>query len=87
MPNQEVLHITRTTPDLNTLQKRYRKEKEGEIVRRLSIIIHMLLLGSVQRVAELVCVSDDTVRRWVTAFNQGGLEALTKKNDADAPRS
>lgn len=80
MPERENLHVTRKEPDLKTLQKRYRKEKDGEIVRRLSIIIQMLVIDNIAKVAQLTGASDDTIRRWVQIFNEGGLDALAKKN-------
>jgi transposase len=46
----------------------------------------MILLDNVTEVAKLDSISDDTVRRWIKIFNDGGLEALSKKNDPDDPR-
>jgi len=86
MTENSSIHVTRKDPDLKKLQKRYRKEKDAEIVRRLGIIIHMILLDSVMEVANFDAISDDTVRRWVRIFNDGGLEALAKKNEADDPQ-
>lgn len=84
MAERENLHVIRKEPDLKILKKMYRKEKDGEIVRRIGIIIHMLLLDNVMEVAQLDAISDDSVRRWIKAFNEGGVDALRKKNDPDA---
>lgn len=86
MADSPSIHVTRKDPDLKKLQKRYRKEKDAEIVRRLNVIILMIIMENVTEVAKIVAMSDDTVRRWVKIFNDGGLEALSKKNDPDAPR-
>jgi transposase len=86
MADRSPIHITRKDPDLGALRKAYRKQKDGEIVRRINIIILMLLIDNIARVAELAGVSDDTVRRWIEAFNEGGIDGLTKKNDLGVPR-
>ncbi len=86
MADSSPIHVTRKDPDLKKLQKRYRKEKDAEIVRRLNIIILMIIMDNVSGVANAVAMSDDTIRRWVKTFNDGGLEALSKKNEADDPR-
>jgi hypothetical protein len=75
--------VTRTEPTLKGLEKRYRREKDADKVRRIGIIVLMLRLKNAERVAELMGLEADTVRAYVEAFNEGGLEGLYKKKVQD----
>jgi len=79
--------VTRTTPDHRELVKRFKKERDGAMVRRLNAVILMLEMADAEQVAPLCRVDADTVRRWVKAFNEGGLQALRGKKapDGDPP--
>ncbi len=78
--------VTRTSPDLPELVRLFKKEKDGDKVRRLHAIIRMREIENAEEVARLCFVHPNTVRRWVEAFNQGGLDALFKKKVLeDAP--
>jgi transposase len=80
------VRVTRASPDLPELVKLFKKEKDGDKVRRLHAIIHMRELNNAEEVARLCFVHPNTVRRWVEAFNEGGLDALYKKKvQDDAP--
>lgn len=75
--------VTRTDPDDKFLRKRYRKERDADKVRRLNVIRLMRKLKNAQRVADLLEIDADTVRRYVEAFNEEGLEGLYQKKDPE----
>lgn len=56
-------------------------ELEARTSKRILAVRDVLLRGSCLQVAKSFAVSDRTVQRWVSAYNQGGLEALR-----DSPR-
>jgi transposase len=66
----------------------YKKQREGDKVRHLLAIILMIKKQNAEIVAELMEMDADTIRRWVEAFNEGGLEELYKKKaPEDDPES
>lgn len=71
--------VTRNDPSLSKLRKMYKKQREGDKVRHLLAIMLMIKKQNAEIVAELMDMDADTIRRWVEAFNEGGLEALYKK--------
>ena len=79
--------VTRAVPSLEELGKIYRKERDGDHVRRLHGIILMIKIQDAEEVADMCVVSGDTLRRWVKSFNEEGLEGLFKKNNPGAPPS
>ncbi len=79
MSKQPSVIITRKVPGVKALVQHYKKEQDGDRVRRLNAMILMHKLGNAERVAELLEASPDTVRRWVEAFNADGLAGLYKK--------
>ncbi len=79
--------VTRPDPDDGTLTRLFKKEPNGKRVRRLHAIILMRQLGNAERVAELCLVDADTIRRWVDAFNERGLDGLFGKKTPAARRS
>jgi len=87
MLNRNRFLITRTDPSLKTLQKKVKREKDAEMVRRIEAIIIMLVLGDFKQVLRIVDVSEDTLARWIQKYNENGLEGLAKKNDLDGPLS
>jgi len=76
--------VTRTAPSLEELGRLYRKERDADNVRRLHAIILMIKIQDAEEVAEMCIISADTLRRWIKAFNEEGLEGLFKKNNAGA---
>lgn len=87
MPLSNPFQITRTDPNLKTLQKKAKREKDGELVRRLQAIIILLVYGNTEIIFKTLDISRDTLIRWVQRFNEGGIEGLAKKNDPEDPRS
>ena len=87
MASPTPFQITRMDPNLKTLQKRAKREKDAELVRRLQAIIIMLLHNNEDLALRILDVSKDTLIRWVHRFNEAGIEGLAKKNDPDALRS
>jgi len=83
MPLSNPFHITRTDPNLKTLQKKAKREKDGELVRRLQAIIILLVYGNAEIIFKTLDISRDTLIRWVQRFNEGGIEGLAKKNDPE----
>ncbi len=79
------VRVTRALPHIRTLVQLYRKETDGDKVRRLHAIILMKRKRNAEKVAELCEVTPNTIRRWVEAFNAGGLEGLYKKKAPAAP--
>ncbi len=75
--------VTRNSPDHRELVKMFKKERDGAMVRRLNAIILMLEMEDAEQVAPLCRVDADTIRRWVKAFNEGGLPALRGKKTPD----
>jgi predicted transcriptional regulator YheO len=86
MGNQTPFQITRTDPDVKILQKRMKKEKDGDLIRRLQAIIIMLLYDDMKMVLKILDISKDTLKRWIQDFNEEGIEGLAKKNDPEGPR-
>jgi transposase len=66
------------------LKKIYRKERDGENVRRLHAIILMIKLQDPEAVADMCMINGDTLRRWVKAYNEEGIPGLYKKNNPGA---
>jgi transposase len=87
MPLSNPFEIERTDPNLKTLQKKAKREKDGELVRRLQAIIILLVYGNAEIVFKTLDISKDTLVRWVQRFNEGGIEGLAKKNDLEDLRS
>lgn len=87
MADPSTSRIVRTDPNLKTLQKRVKREKDGEMVRRMQAIIIMLLFDDITQVLRIMDISKDTLLRWIRRFNEEGLQGLAKKNDPDAPPS
>lgn len=79
--------VSRLYPGYNNLVKLFRREKDGDNVRRLHAIILMLEHKNSERVAEICKVDAETIRRWVKGFNDGGLDGLLKKKDQADPLS
>ncbi len=79
------IKVTRPLPHIRQLILLYRKETDGDKVRRLHAIILMKRKKNAEKVAELCEVSPNTIRRWVEAFNAGGLEGLFKKKAPGVP--
>ena len=79
--------VTRRQPRYRVLLQLYKKEQDAEKVRRLNAILLMLKMKNAEEVAKFCGISANTVRRWVEAFNEGGLEELYKKKAPDAPPS
>ncbi len=77
--------VTRPLPTYRALVKLYNTEEDPDKVRRLHAIILMKKMKNAEAVAKMCGVSSNTIRRWVEAFNAGGLEALFKKKAPDAP--
>lgn len=75
--------VTRTDPDEKKLKRKFKKEKNGDHVRKLNVIRLMRKLKNAEDVAELLEMTADTVRTYVEAFNEGGLDELYKKKDPD----
>jgi transposase len=69
---------------MDQLKRIYRKERDGENVRRLHAIILMIKLQNAEEVADMCMISADTLRRWVKAYNEGGVPGLYKKNNPGA---
>ena len=84
MPDRNLFSITRTDPSLHTLQKKVKREKDGEMVLRIQAIILTLILGDIGKVLHILDISKDTLARWIQRFNANGLDGLAKKNDPDA---
>ncbi len=79
------IKVTRPVPTYRALVKLYNKEDDADRIRRLHAIILMKKMKNAEGVARLCGVSSNTVRRWVEAFNAGGLDGLFKKKAPDAP--
>jgi len=79
--------VSRSNPDYKNLVKLFRREKDGDNVKRLHAIILMLDHKNSERVAKICKVNAETVRRWVKGFNDGGLDGLLKKKDQVDPLS
>jgi len=75
--------VTRSDPDKKLMKKYFKKEKDGDHVRKLTVIRLMRKLQNAEQVAELLDLSAETVRNYVEAFNLGGLDELYKKKDQD----
>jgi len=75
--------IMRQVPGYKALLRHFKKERDADKVRCLHDIVLMHKLGNVEQVADLCVVSPNTVRRWVAAFNEGGLARLYKKKVPD----
>ncbi len=78
--------VTRPLPTYRALVNLYNKEEDADKVRRLHAIILMKKIKNAEGVAKMCGVSANTVRRWVEAFNAGGLEELFKKKAPGAPQ-
>ena len=83
MPPSNPFQIVRSDPNLKTLQKKVKREKDGELVRRLQAIIILLLYNNSELALRILDISKDTLVRWVQRFNEGGIEGLAKKNDPE----
>ncbi len=77
--------VTRPLPTYRALIKLYNAEEDPDKVRRLHAIILMKKMKNAEAVAKMCGVSANTVRRWVEAFNEVGLEGLFKKNAPGVP--
>ena len=77
--------VTRPLPTYRALIKLYNAEEDPDKVRRLHAIILMKKVKNAEVVAKMCGMSANTIRRWVEAFNAGGLEGLYKKKAPDAP--
>lgn len=87
MASQSPFQITRTDPDLKTLQKRAKKVKDVDLALRMQAIILMLVLNDLSQVIHIMDISKDTLSRWIQRFNEGGIEGLSKKKDPVDPHS
>lgn len=76
----KAIQITRASPTADELWELYRKEKDGRMKERLHVIALMHRVKSAPKVAEIVGRVRNTVWEWVKAFNEGGLEGLTRKS-------
>jgi hypothetical protein len=79
--------VTRASPNYLELVKLFKRERDGRRVRCLHVIILMLKFADAEEVAQMCVVSANTVRRWVEAFNEEGLDGLFKKNYPDGAPS
>ncbi|OLS15723.1 MAG: hypothetical protein RBG13Loki_0659 [Promethearchaeota archaeon CR_4] len=79
--------VTRPVPTYRALVKLYNKEEDADKVRHLHAIILMKKMRNAEAVAKMCGVSANTVRRWVEAFNAGGLEGLFKKKAPEDPQA
>ncbi len=86
MSRPPCVKVTRPLPTYRAFTKLYNTEDDPDRVRRLHAIILMKKLKNAEGVAKMCGVSANTVRRWVEAFNEAGLEGLFKKKAPDAPR-
>ncbi len=77
--------MTRPDPDNATLARLFKRERDGKRVRPLHAIILLNQLGNAERVADLSLVDAYTIRRWVYAFNERGLEGLYGKRKLRPP--
>ncbi len=77
--------VTRPLPTYRALIKLYNAEDDPDKVRRLHVIILMKKMKKAEAVAKMCGVSANTVRRWVGAFNEVGLEEKKKKNAPGVP--
>ncbi len=73
------IRITRDSPTHRELVKMFKKEKDGAMVRRFLALVLMHERQNAEEVAELCRVDPDTIRRWVTTFNEEGVAGLRKK--------
>ncbi len=87
MSRQPSVVVTRASPDFDELVRLFKKEKDGNKVRRLHAITRMIELGNAEEVARECRVHPNTLRRWVEGFNEGGLEGLFKKKVPGDPPS
>jgi len=87
MSKTPCVFVSRSNADYKNLVKLFRREKDGDNVRRLHAIILMIEQKNAKRVAEICKVNAETVRRWVKGFNDGGLDGLLKKKDQADPLS
>ena len=79
--------ITRTDPNYPTLVRMFKKEKNGDRVRKLHALVLMYQWHNAERVAQAFEMESDTIRHWVQIFNEEGLEGLFKKKDPADPAS
>jgi transposase len=71
--------VTRTDPSEKNLKKHFKKDKDGDHVRKLNVIRLMRKLKNTEQVAELLAMAADTILQYVEVFNSDGLEELFKK--------
>lgn len=72
----KAIQITRESPTVDELWNLYRSEKDGRMKERYHAIALMHELKSAPKVAKVIGRVRNTVWEWVTAFNEGGIDAL-----------
>ena len=72
----KAIQITRESPTADELWNLYRSEKDGRMKERYHAIALMHELKSAPKVAKVIGRVRNTVWEWVSAFNDGGIDAL-----------
>lgn len=71
-----------SSKELRKLVKTYQQDKDVQMVLRLKVIIAYLTGKTAQSIAKYFDVSAKTIKRWIKAYETGGVEALQPKPKA-----
>jgi len=74
------LRIIRLVPPPEELQELYRQEKDSRLKERYHAIYLMHLFANAKKVAQLLGRDKSTILSWIKAFNEIGLEGLTRES-------
>ncbi len=81
----EKLQILRSSPNYDELVELYKKEKNSKLKERYHALFLMYELKNCTKVAKLLKRSRRTIQLWVTAFNEGGINALIPNTPPGRP--